>query len=83
MVPCMATEKVTITLDRRTAATARECAKDAHTSLSAWLDEAARLAARRQRAATFAAWEREHIDPDFMAEADAASAASLPNYASW
>jgi hypothetical protein len=42
----MATDKITITLDRETLAHARELAKTAGVSLSAWLDKAARARAR-------------------------------------
>lgn len=46
MVAGMATDKITITLDRETLSHARELAKNAGVSLSAWLDKAARARAR-------------------------------------
>jgi hypothetical protein len=42
----MATDKITITLDRDTLAHARELAKTAGVSLSAWIDKATRTRAR-------------------------------------
>lgn len=42
----MATDKITITLDRETLSHARELAKSAGVSLSAWLDKAARARTR-------------------------------------
>ena len=42
----MATDKITITLDRDTLAHARELAATAGVSLSAWIDKAARIRAR-------------------------------------
>jgi hypothetical protein len=42
----MATDKITITLNRDTLSHARELAKTAGVSLSAWLDKAARARAR-------------------------------------
>jgi hypothetical protein len=42
----MATDKITITLDRDTLAHARELAKSAGVSLSAWIDKATRTRAR-------------------------------------
>jgi hypothetical protein len=46
MMTGMATDKITITLDRETLSHARELAKSAGVSLSAWLDKAARARAR-------------------------------------
>ena len=45
-MPGMATDKITITLDRDTLAHARELAKTAGVSLSAWIDKATRTRAR-------------------------------------
>lgn len=42
----MATDKITITLDRQTLSHARELAKTAGVSLSAWIDKATRTRAR-------------------------------------
>lgn len=42
----MATDKITITLDRDTLSHARELAKTAGVSLSAWIDKATRARAR-------------------------------------
>lgn len=50
----MATDKATVTLDVVTLAAAREAARDAGLSLSAWLDRAARDKLRRDGAAALA-----------------------------
>ena len=50
----MATDKATVTLDVDTLAAARDAARDAGLSLSAWLDRAAREKLRRDAAAALA-----------------------------
>jgi hypothetical protein len=56
MIRGMATDKVTISLQRETLARAKEAAEAAGVSLSAWIDQAARRQALRDRAHLYYGW---------------------------
>lgn len=59
--------KTAISLDDYVYESAKACSAAAGQSMTEWLNDAARLAARRQNAAAFLAWERERgrtgLDP--------------------
>lgn len=67
----MATDKVTVTMERDTITTAKRSAKAAELSLSAWLDKAARAQARREAALAYAKWAATNLDDAEIAELDA------------
>lgn len=51
--------KTAISLDDYVYESAKACSAASGQSMTEWLNEAARVAARRQNAAAFMAWERE------------------------
>lgn len=59
--------KTAISLDDYVYESAKACSAAAGQSMTEWLNDAARIAARRQNAAAFMAWERERgragLDP--------------------
>ena len=58
------TVKTALSFDDDVYATARQCARDAGMSLSAWLGEAARAAARRQNAQRYGRWLAQQSDDE-------------------
>jgi hypothetical protein len=69
--------KTAISLDDYVYESAKACSAALGQSMTEWLNEAARVAARRQNAAAYSAWEASHRRPGLDAVDDATAAASL------
>jgi hypothetical protein len=69
--------KTAISLDDYVYESAKACSAALGQSMTEWLNEAARVAARRQNAAAYSAWEASQRHPGLDAVDDATAAASL------
>jgi hypothetical protein len=74
--------KTAISLDDYVYESAKACSAAAGQSMTEWLNEAARTAARRQNAAAYLAWERERGRAG-LDELDQATAAGTLDGAEW
>jgi hypothetical protein len=74
--------KTAISLDDYVYDSAKACSVALGQSMTEWLNNAARVAARRQNAAAYVAWERERgrVEPD---ELDQATAEASLEGAEW
>lgn len=74
--------KTAVSLDDYVYESAKACSAAAGQSMTEWLNDAARAAARRQNAAAFMAWERERGRTG-LDELDDETAAMSLNGAEW
>lgn len=74
--------KTAISLDDYVYQSAKACSAALGQSMTEWLNNAARAAARRQNAAAYLAWEAGHRR-DGLAELDGATAAASLDGAHW
>ena len=75
--------KTAITLDDYVYESAKTCSAAVGQSMTEWLNNAARSAARRQNAAAYLAWEAGRPRGDGLDELDRASGAATLNGAEW
>ena len=74
--------KTAISFDDYVYESAKSCSTALGQSMTEWLNNAARAAARRQNAVAYLAWEAE-AHPNGLDEADEASAAASLDGAEW
>jgi hypothetical protein len=74
--------KTAVSLDDYVYESAKTCSAALGQSMTEWLNNAARAAARRQNAAAYLAWEAERGRAD-MTELDASTAAASLEGAEW